>query len=327
MLTNYGDISPRTAGHAARELLERGAPALVSEQFGQTKPLPTRSTKTMIFRRYNALDPTPNELQEGVTPSGKKLTKTDVAVTLKQVGDYVGITDVVDDTHEDPVLQEMTTLLGDQAAQMLELMRLGVLRGGTNVFYANGTGRAEVNTRITRALQRRIVRALDRQYAKPITRVVRSTPNYGTQAVAPSYICLCPTDVEGDVRDLEGFVSVENYGNISPYPTEIGKVERVRYLTAPMLKPFADAGGPAGAMLSTGGERADVYPCLFLGANAYATVPLKGKKAVTPMVLNPNKPRGGDNLGQRGSVGWKTYTNTVILNDAWLVRAEVAVTN
>jgi N4-gp56 family major capsid protein len=56
-------------------------------------------------------------------------------------------------------------------------------------------------------------------------------------------------------------------------------------------------------------------------------VPLKGKKAVTPMVLNPNKPRGGDNLGQRGSVGWKTYSNTVILNDAWMARLEAAVTN
>ena len=43
------------------------------------------------------------------------------------------------------------------------------------------------------------------------------------------------------------------------------------------------------------------------------------------MVLNPNVPRGGDPLGQRGSAGWKASHAAVILNDAWMHRLEVAV--
>ena len=32
--TNYGDISPRTAAYAEKELLKRGLPYLVLEKFG-----------------------------------------------------------------------------------------------------------------------------------------------------------------------------------------------------------------------------------------------------------------------------------------------------
>ena len=48
----YGDISPRTAAYVVRELLKRGMPVLVFEKFGQSKPLPKNSTKTVSFRRY-----------------------------------------------------------------------------------------------------------------------------------------------------------------------------------------------------------------------------------------------------------------------------------
>jgi N4-gp56 family major capsid protein len=78
-------------------------------------------------------------------------------------------------------------------------------------------------------------------------------------------------------------------------------------------------------MRSTTGTSADVYPVLFVARDSYGVVSLKGKEAVQMMVLNPNMPRGGDQLGQRGSVGWKALHTAVILNQLWMVRAEVAV--
>jgi N4-gp56 family major capsid protein len=79
-------------------------------------------------------------------------------------------------------------------------------------------------------------------------------------------------------------------------------------------------------MISTGSSLADVYPVLYLAKDAYGIVPLKGKDSLAIMVVNP-KPAAGDPLGQRGTAGWKTMQNSVILNDAWMVRAEVAATN
>ena len=86
MATTYGDISPRTAAYAEKELLKRGLPFLVLEKFGQAKPLPENNTKVMKFRRYNALPNTPQALTEGVTPTGQALTATDVTATLTQYG-------------------------------------------------------------------------------------------------------------------------------------------------------------------------------------------------------------------------------------------------
>jgi N4-gp56 family major capsid protein len=330
MTTTYGDISPRTAAYAQKELLKRGEPYLVLERFGQGKPVPDRSSKVTKFRRYEALDATPSALSEGVTPSSSTLTHTDITATLQQYGDLVTISDVVMDTHEDPVLAEANEILGEQAAQMIEKVRFNVLKAGTNVHYANGAARGEVNTVVTRDLQRRVLRSMKRQNARPITKVVRSTPSYGTENVAPAFIALTHPDLEGDIRNMTGFKPAEDYGALSPYPNELGAVEGVRYLTSTVFEQWEDAGATAdpdttgsNTLLSTTGTNSDVYPILFIGANAYGIVPLKGKGAITPMVVNP-KPSDSDPLAQRGHASWKAMQTAVILNDLWMARLEVA---
>lgn len=73
-----------------------------------------------------------------------------------------------------------------------------------------------------------------------------------------------------------------------------------------------------------------MYPILYLARDAYGIVPLKGDavngSSVSVMVVNP-KPGPTDPLGQRGTAGWKLWSATVILQDAFLIRAEVAATN
>lgn len=323
--TSYGDISPRTAAYAEKELLKRGLPFLVLEKFGQAKTLPEASSKVIKFRRYSALPTVPTALTEGVTPTGQQLAVTDITATLTQYGDKVTISDVIMDTHEDPVLNEAVTLIGEQAAQMIEKMRFGVLKAGTNVLYANGAARNAVNTAITVSLQRRAVRALKRQNARFITSVVRSTPSYGTENVAPGFVALIHPDLEADVRGLVGFVPAEKYGSMTPWENELGKCEDCRYVSSTIFEPWADAGGAKGAMLSTTGTSADVYPVLYVARDAYGIVALKGMFAVTPMVVNP-KPSDSDPLAQRGHVGWKAMQTAVILNDLFMIRVEVAAT-
>lgn len=324
-INQYGDISPRTAAYAEKELLKRGLPFLVLEKFGQAKALPASNSKVIKFRRYNPLPNTPVALSEGVTPTSQNLTVTDVTATLVQYGGLTTLTDVVLDTHEDPVLNEAVAILGEQAAQMIEKMRYGVLKAGTNVLYANGAARNAVNTTVTLALQRKAVRALKRQNARPITSIVRSTPAYDTAAVAPGYVGLIHPDLEGDVRNLTGFVPAEKYGTMTPWENELGKCEDVRYVSSTIFEPWQDAGGAKGTMLSTSGTSADVYPILYLARDAYGIVALKGQYAATPMVVNP-KPSDSDPLAQRGHAGWKAFTTCVVLQDAWMVRAECAAT-
>lgn len=327
----YGDISSRIAAYSQKELLKRAIPYLVFERFGQAFSIPAHNTRTTIWRRYLALNPTPKVLVEGVTPSGQPMSKQDITCTMDQLGDVINLTDVILDTHEDPVLNESIDLIAEQAAQMIETMRYGVLRAGTNVVFANGVQRNAVNTPFSLAMQRKATKALKRQNARPITKVIRSTAMFGTEPVARSYIGFIHPDLENDIRNAVGadgksvFVPVEKYGAITPFENEIGKIEDVRYLTSTLITPFLDAGGAKGLMTSTSGVNADVYPLLIVAQDAYGIVALKGKFAITPIVVNP-KPSDSDPLGQRGHVGWKAYQGAVILNDAWMVRVEVAVT-
>jgi len=323
--TTTSNISNRTQAYAVAKLLMRALPLLVFEKFGQAYPLPMNSTTVAKFRRFEALDATPNELTEGVTPTAKQLSVTDVTATLKQYGDLVIISDVVNDTNEDPVLDQAVEVLGEQAALMLEKMRFGILVAGTNVFLGNGTDRTDVNTEISVDLLRRVTRSLKAQNCRPITQIVKSTPSYGTQAVSPAFVAVCHSDVEASLRALgTSFTDVKNYGSTAPFEGEIGAVEGVRFILSNVVTPWQGAGGSTSTMLATGGK-ADVYPILIFAKDAYGIVPLKGKTSITPTVLNPGVASKSDPLGQRGYVGWKAMQTAVILNQAWMCRVEVAV--
>jgi N4-gp56 family major capsid protein len=339
----YGDLTPRMAAFSVAKFLARAQPTLNIEKFGQTPTvIPTRSTKVAKFRRYflqgalgaagdgnpanaytNVLSLTP--LTEGVTPAGKKLTFQDYTVTLVQLGDYAPLTDVIDMTHEDNVLAQLMEVMAESAAQTIETYRYNVLKAGTNVFYANGTARTTVNTVITQTMQRQVTTALVRQNAKMITQAVRSTVQFRTEPIEAAFIALVHPDMETDIRNMTGFINTKQYGTVTPWENEIGSNERVRYLTSTIYAPFPDAGGAKGAMRSTSGTLADVYPILYIGRDAYGIVSLKGDQAITPMVVNP-KPAAGDPLGQRGSVAWKTMTGITILNDCFMGRLETAAT-
>ena len=325
--TTYGDISPAVAAASTVIMLKRGQPYRVIEQFGQMRPLGKNQTNTQKFRRYERLAPALTPLTEGITPTGSQPTITDYTAVLAQYGDFLELTDVIADLHTDPVLTEYSAMLGEQAALTLEMIDFGVLKAGTTLYRANGSARTDINTPLTLALQQKAIRGLKRQYARPFTSKISSSTNFNTESVPASFIGLIHTDLETMVSKLQGFKDAVDYK--ATYEGEIGAVGNVRYITSNAFEAWADAGGDkAGSgttMISTTGTKADVYPVIYLAPDAFGVVPLKGKNSIAPMILNPNVPRGGDPLGQRGSAGWKAYHTAVILQQLWMARVEVAV--
>lgn len=348
-MLQYGDISPAVAAYSVVRMLKRAMPYLQLEKFGQTYPLPTNSTQTAKFRRYFlmgaagaagpdngggvngagtafAIPVATTPLQEGVTPSGSILTNQDYTVTLAQYGDFITITDVIEDTHTDPVLAQATEALGESAAITVETLRFNVLVAGTNVWYAGAVaGRVNVTSAISLTDQRKVTTGLNRQNARKISSVIASSTDFNTKSVEAAYMAVCHPDLESDLRNMTGFKVTADYGShTQPFEGEIGSCEQVRYLSSTVIAPFINAAtsGTLGTLRSTGGTYADVYPILYFGKDAFGIVPLKGKSSMTPMVVNP-KPAAGDPLAQRGTVGWKLWTGTVILQDAFMARLEV----
>lgn len=327
-MTQYADggISPRTNVYAERQMLKHAKPVMVLEKLGLTKPMPKNKTDTIRFRRPRIFTAQTTPLIEGVTPTETQFSYEDVSATLRQYGQVVVITDKIEDLHEDPVLNDASVQAGENIGRTIEALNYGVIRAGTQVYYANGTTRTDVNTPITLGKQRAVLRSLKALKAQKITRSLSPSSDYGTRAVEAAYVAVAHTDVESDLRNLPGFKTTAEYGTRSPISEyEIGSVEDVRYLLSPDLNPFLDAGGAKGTMVSTGGTNADVYPIVYFGQDAWGMVALRGQGAVSPTIIPVGQKTKDDPLGQRGYIGWKTYHAALILNQAWMSRLEVAV--
>jgi N4-gp56 family major capsid protein len=339
--TLYGDISPRTAVVAAKRFLRVAQPLLVTQRFGQMETMGQGTGGTLKWRRYNSLAVTSAPLAEGVTPTAAKLTYSDVQAVLQQYGAVLELTDVIADTHEDPVLKTMSERSGEQAARVIEEVTLDVLKAGTNVFYAAGVASRDlVNTAFSRSDLRRIERSLRRTNASTYTKIVKATPDVGTRPVAEAFWGLMHTDLIPDLQNVTGFLPADEYADANQrVDGEVGKVGSIRFIATANgsnesgkgLNAWHTAGAAGTTFLNVGitpgsSLAADVYPVLIIARDAYGCVKLQGKDAVTMTVLNPNVPRGGDPLGQKGSVGWKTYYSCAILNDSWITRYEVACT-
>lgn len=328
--SSYGDISQRTAAYAAVEMLEHARPIIVLADYGQPKPLPRNKADNIKFRRPIPFVVSTTQITEGVTPASHKIKYTDVPVTMGQYGDVAEITDRVHDMSEDPVLKDAAMLAGEQAAETIEMVTWGVIKGGTNVIYGASadSARTDVNDPLSIGVQRSATRFLKAQRGKKITSKMGSTVNYATEAVDAAFLAFGHSDLEPDIRDMPGFTPCEKYGSMKPLPYECGKIEDVRYILTPLLTPF-QAGGSAtlNGMIADDSTNVDVYPIVVIAKEAYGVVPLRGSGAIHPTVINPDTVSKSDVLGQRGYVGWKTWFAAVILNQAWLVRIEVGATD
>lgn len=334
MINLYGDISPRTALKAAKMFLKVMQPLTVTQRYAQQDHQPQNSSQTRKWRRYENYPENKASLSEGVTPPGHAITYTDVTAILRQYGDRVNLTDVIQDTHEDPVLKIMTQRSAEQAAQTIELITIDIIKAGTNVVYAGGAvSRTALVSELTRGDLRIAVRTLDRAIASPIANIISPTAKVSTQGVEPAFYAMGHTDLEPDIRNITGFKSIVEYGNpANATPAEIGAVERVRFVLTQNFDSWEEtATGASGQSTfltagASGTGSADVYPVIIVARDAYAVVRLQGRNAIRMMVLNPGIPRGGDEAGQRGSVAWKTWFAGVILNESWLIRVECLCT-
>lgn len=327
MTTVYGDITPTQAAYSAKELLKRAIPYMVLEQFGNLKPLPANNTKTIDFRRHKLPVPTDasgHVLAEGVTPSAKVATMESFPLTLTQYGAYLTTTDVVEDTHIDNVLSEYMGMLGENAGQLIEVMRWEAIRttASVNVIHAGFVAtEGNIVSALSKLELRAALRSIRAQYGRPITQVVKSDVRWGTQACEPAYIAVVHTDLEGTIREQLGanFTPVADYGSgATALQGEFGNFENIRFISTALLGKRANAGATQAAapnLLADGAGNVNLYDVLVFAADAWVGVALKGEYAVHPTMVNA-KPTDSDPLGQRRKCGYKTMQGALVTQPA-----------
>ena len=323
----YGEISPRVGVMAVLRLLEVAQPRMVMQRFGQITSLPKKRGDTVKWTRYERFHAAMAKLSEGVPPTAQPMRKRDYVATLAQYGAITKITDKVEDLHEDNVLDVAVQLCGDQLAETEERLTIEMVKGSANRYYASGVaGRDSVAAAITRGDFRWVERGFARGNVKRLNRLISPSPDANTYGIDASYFAICHTDLAADIRTCSGFIPVAQYGDpAQAVEGEIGAVEAFRVITSNLVEPYLKEGADTTTMLSDGDipggtVKADVYPVICIGQDAYGVVRLQGVKAAHVTVLQPNVPRFGDELGQQGSVGWKMWwAGAILFEDACAV--------
>lgn len=232
-VTADGSMTPEMKIYWDTELIDNAVPRLVHDQFGQKRPIPKNNGKTIEFRRVTPFPKALTPLTEGVTPTGRKMEFTALTAEVKQYGDYVEISDVLDLTAVDPVLSVATVQLGDQAGATLDTVTREVLNAGTSVIYGpanksaryllTGGGESD-NDYMSVRLVKQAARRLKVNLASKID-------GY--------YVGIIHPDISFDLTDDPAWVDVKTYCEPEDmYEGEIGRLYGVRFVETTEAKIF-----------------------------------------------------------------------------------------
>ena len=312
MTTETGSLSAEMKTFYEKRLLDQAEPLLVHNQFGDKYPIPANNGKKIEFRKYSALPKALTALTEGVTPAGNSLTVTTVEGTVKQYGDWIQLSDMLQMTAIDNNVVQATKLLSSQAGRTLDTVTREVLAGGTNVIYAPKV----VDGAETEVLSRSALTPECVLTPFVVMRAAATLEAMNTPKIDGSYVLIIHPYCRETLQESPGWVDVVKYkeGN-NTFSGEIGKIGDVRVVTTSEAKVINDSTCPV--VEST--TYYSVFTSLLLGANAYGVTMLEngGLQHIVKQLGY-----GEDPLNQRSSCGWKATSVAVRLCEEYMVRIE-----
>lgn len=301
-----------------KRMLYKAKPHLVHMQFCQVNNVPNKNSSTIAWRRYELLAPALTPLQEGLTPPGSNLTITNITGQLYQYGDFTIITDALEYTTEDPLLQQTNDILAQQAANTLDIITREEMNSGTSVTYAStavNRGQITAAMKLTVTEVREAVRNLKLRNALRLVNLVDPTTGIDTTPIPTSFIGIVHPNTTLDLKGDPNFIEVQKYPNQSrTMEGEVGTMDEVRFIETTNAKVF----------YGEGLSGADVYSTLVIG-KYFAAVSNIGQ---TIQTIYKELGSGGtaDPLNQRSSYGWKTFFGATILNENFAERIEHGAT-
>ena len=255
-------------------LLERGLTSLTAQLPVMTKPMSKRSGTTMIFRRYESYALATTALTEGVTPTGKTITKTDVKATLAPYGDFTELGTFLTTTQPEDVVMEVVELHGQQAGETFDKLYMNEwATQSTNLIYANGSATASVNTIAAYEDFNKAHRQLSKAKARRFVPMINASQKVGTGSIMPSYWGIITEDVFFDIRANFGtnFLLVSDYGNAgASIQNEVGGLKiGIRLLATQNGEVSLGGGATGGTGIQETTNVADVHSSFICGTRGH----------------------------------------------------------
>ena len=316
--TSSAGLSDEMKTFYDRVLLERTTPMLMYTKFGQPKRIPARGGRTIEWRKFSALSTATSPLVEGTLYNDlKDLTVTAITGTVAQYGNAVGFSDLVATTTIDPILTETSQILAENAAQTIDELSRDVLVAGTTVEYAN--------TKASRVLVAATDTILEMDGAGSTQtggslndlRLIALTLELNrARKIGGYWQVITHPRVMFDIQGTTEWREAQLYNQTNRiFDGSVGEMYGLKFWTTDVAKVFSGAGV---------GGAVDVYTMLVFGQNAYGTVELAGHNLQT--IFKPLGSAGtADALDQQQTMGWKVTFGTKILQQAFMLRYECAV--
>jgi len=300
-----------------RMLLERTVPKLLYSTFGQPKRIPANSGRVIEWRKFSGLSTATTPLVEGSLYTNlKDITVTAITGTVAQYGDAVGFSDLVATVTIDPILAETTKILAEQAAQTIDELVRDVVSAGTTVEYANAAANRAAVAAGDDFLQMDGAGGAASGGTLSDLRLIALTLELNRARKINGYWqVITHPRVMFDIQGTTEWKEAQLYNQTNRiFDGSVGEMYGFKFWTTDVAKVFSGEGASG----------IDVYTALVFGQDAFGIVELSGHNLET--IYKPLGSAGtSDPLNQQQTMGWKVTFGTKILQQAFMLRYECAV--
>lgn len=307
-----------------KRLLIRAVPRLVHGRWGMVAKL--NKYGSYELRKYGSLSAITTALTEGTTPAEQAaMSLTLTTVTPAFYGAWIGHTDELEMTVYDPLISEVSAILGEQAGISADTLIRNALTDGATVDYSGAaTSRATIDAP-----------AHNISYADFVMRVAALEAENALPVDGEYFICIIHPHTFASLMQDPTFVNlfVEEADKAdSPLRTGyLGRILNCKIYRSSNAREYADAGV---------GSTTDVYSMLFIAREAYGYVgmagntpnpvdngsdtakPLTGQRVKPVELIVKQLGAGDDPLNQRATIGWKMSLGLAVTNSAWVHNLE-----
>lgn len=302
------------------------------------KTLPAKNSGTMEFARIERIAPltgataaTVKSYVEGVTPGDTVPTLTKIQISTGLYANLMRPTEPVDLLNERAILSELVKLNAENLSDLEDIIIGSNLVSGTQVYRltdniggTSGAARTDVDGIMNPVALDKATNLFERNNCKPITKAISASSNYGTAPIDAGWVLITHPDVARDMRNMPGFVRVEEYASGSKLDGEFGSYNRIRCVQTTNAVRFLDSGGTPAGTRSTGASLNDVYISLLISEDCAVSVDLAA--AMEVILINSSQIDHANPLGLSAAVGYKLRMGAGILEDARILRIESAAT-
>lgn len=239
-----------------------------------------------------------------ITPPGAPLSATDIKARVDFYGNFVTITNQVQLTVEDEVLNQAARLLAQNLGQTVDEVTRDVLASTSSVYACANGSNGETPTELTKSDLDVAIKTLLGQDALMMSPSIDGANKFATAPVRQAFWGLMDTDLLDDLEACSNFQSAANYPQRDAIEGEWGATSNIRWL-------YTSVGSVSSASPA-------VYNNFVLAKEAYAIVHLRSESGEF-YIKSLGSAGSGDPLNQRGSIGWQHPFVSRILNDNFML--------